>query len=115
MSVGVRWAAEQVMDSERREQIRRWRDAWLVKMHGDEGAAARLSKAGPVGATIEAALAIEPPTAAEQTGVDLQGEPLSPSHPWWGYQGMSAVEKRARKEGLPWPPDDDPNPYGSNK
>lgn len=100
------------MNSERREQIQRWRDAWLLKMHGDENAAARLGPAGAVGAQVEAALSIEPPTADEKSGCDIKGAPLDPLHPWWGYQGPSAIEQRARREGLPWPPDSDPNPYG---
>jgi len=100
------------MTPERREQVRRWRDAWLVKMHGDEGAAARLGKVGALGAVIDAALAVASPTQHELDGADEGGEPLDPRHPWWGHQGPSSMENAARARGLPWPPEEDPNPYG---
>lgn len=99
------------MTPERREAIRRWRDAVLVKLHGDEAAAKRLADAGPLGDVIEQALAIEPPTQHELDGCDVGGEPLDPARHWWGYQGPSSIEKRARSLGLPWPPGD-ANPYG---
>lgn len=93
------------MNSERREAIRRWRDATLFKTYGNEGAASRLAGAGELAASVKAALAIDPPTDEELRWADVTGEPLSPWHPWWGHQGPSAIELRARREGLPWPPE----------
>lgn len=101
------------MTPERREAVRRWRDAWLVKMHGDEAAAARLGKLGPLGEVVEQALAIEHPTQDELDGCDNGGEPLDPMAGWWGHRGPSSIEKRARRLGLPWPPGE-VNPYGKD-
>lgn len=100
------------MDDVQREEIRRWRDATLLQSHGDEAAASRLAACGPLADVVQSALASGPPDPADLIGCDDSGEPLDPSHPWWGYAGPSSMEMTARRKGLPWPPDSDPNPYG---
>ena len=86
------------MDEHRLADLSRWRDAQLFKRYGDEAAAYRLREYG-----VDNALAIEAPTADELQWTDVKGEPIDPDHTWWGYKGMSAIEKRARREGK-WPP-----------
>lgn len=100
------------MTPERMAEVRVWRDAQLVRWYGDEAAASRLREGGSVRGSLALAFSMVQPTLEELEWCDVSGEPLDPSHPWWGYQGPSAIELRARREGLPWPPDDDPNPYG---
>lgn len=88
------------MHKDRLNDLSRWRDAQLVKRHGDEAAAYRLREYG-----LGKAKEIEAPTAEELQWTDLKGEPINPDHSWWGYEGLSEVEKTARSLGK-WPPPD---------
>ncbi|WP_206453870.1 hypothetical protein [Aurantimonas marina] len=86
------------MDENRLADLSRWRDAQLVARYGDESAAFRLREFG-----VAQALEIDAPTADELLWTDVKGDPVDPDHTWWGYNGMSAVERKGRSQGK-WPP-----------
>jgi len=102
------------MTSDRMSEVRLWRDVQLFRWYGDESAASRLREHGSINESVRAVDAMAAPTSDELGWTDVTGDPLDPSHPWWGYQGPSAVELRAQRAGLPWPPEIDPDPYSQS-